>query len=386
LIGTGLRNFQRPSTVCLSRYRVHAGTLGTRVVLGPSKGKMNTRPLWALMALTATAAPGSPSAAPADLLYAQPGKLVNADGTRLNFYCTGSGSPTVVFDSGWGDWAPIWARVQPQVAAFTQACSYDRAGAGFSDAGPMPRTSVRIADELHSGLHSAGIPGPYILVASSFGGDNLRVFAAQYPTEVAGMVLMESDTDDLEPADMQQDDHRGAAEFLKDVRSCRDAIAQDRPLPPLDSKIDGRTCAELFFRGWPEKAWSPELNDVLLRLAKTKVAMWDAFISEMEQMPEDETYLKQHRISLGARPVRVVSTGNHGVGSVATPRPTNLAHLRYEYEVTLAQSRLLELSSNSKQIFTRNSSEYIQFDEPETAVSVIHEVFDQSGKTTLAGK
>ncbi len=347
---------------------------------------MNARSLWALVALTAIAAPSTSSAAPADLRYAQPGKLFNADGTRLNFYCTGRGSPTVVFDSGWGDWAPIWALVQPRVAAFTQACSYDRAGAGFSDPGPMPRTSVRIADELHSALHNARIPGPYILVASSFGGDNLRVFAAQYPTEVAGMVFLESDTDDLEPADMQEDDHRSAAEFLKDVRSCRNAIAEGRPLPPLGGETDGRTCAELFFRGWPEKAWSPELNNALLRLTKTKVAMWDAFISEMEQMPADENYLKQHRISLGARPVRVVSTGNHGVGSITTPRPTSLRHLRYEYEVTLAQSRLLELSSNSRQIFTRNSSEYIQFDEPETAVSVIQEVFDQGRQGTGAGK
>jgi hypothetical protein len=108
--------------------------------------------------------------------------------------------------------------------------------------------------------------------------------------------------------------------------------------------------------------------------------MYDAFISEMEQMPWDEAYLKEHRTSLGDRPVRVVSTGNHGVGSVATPRATSLKHLRYEYEVTLAQSRLLELSSNAKQIFTKNSSEYIQFDEPDTAAGVIREVYDDINK------
>jgi hypothetical protein len=84
---------------------------------------------------------------------------------------------------------------------------------------------------------------------------------------------------------------------------------------------------------------------------------------------------------LGSRPIRVISTGNHGVGSVAGLRPTNLKHLRYEYEVMLAQSRLLELSSNSKQIFTKNSSEYIQFDEPDTAVGAIREVYDQYRRT-----
>jgi pimeloyl-ACP methyl ester carboxylesterase len=317
-------------------------------------------------------------AASGDIIYAHPGQLVRtSDGVRLNLYCIGSGSPAVVFDSGWGDWAPIWAVVQPRVATWTRACSYDRAGAGFSDAGPMPRTSARIADELHSALHNAGIEGPYILVASSFGGHNVRVFADSYLPDVAGLVFVESDTDDLEPVDMQEEDHRGQAEFLPAVRACRDAVAQSKPLPPL-SGLPNRTCAQMFFRSWPEVAWSPELNDKLLQIAQTKVAMYDTFISEMEQMPWDETYLKEHRQTFGARPIRVVSTGNHGVGSVATPRATSLKHLRYEYEVTLAQSKLLELSSNAKQIFTKNSSEYVQFDEPDTVVDAIREVYDQS--------
>src|SRR5205814_1298798 len=93
---------------------------------------------------------GTASAAPGDEIYTRPGMLVRADGTRLNLYCMGSGSPAVVFDSGWEDWAPVWTIVQPEVAKWTRACSYDRAGAGFSDPGPMPRTSVRIADELRS--------------------------------------------------------------------------------------------------------------------------------------------------------------------------------------------------------------------------------------------
>lgn len=330
------------------------------------------------------AAVRSVCAAPGDTLFAHPGQLVRADdGARLNFYCIGSGSPTVVFDSGWGDWAPVWAVVQPRIATWTRACSYDRAGVGLSEAGPMPRTSMRIAEELRSALHNAGINEPYILVASSFGGDNLRVFADRYPTDVAGIVFIESDTDDLEPIDMQEEDHRGLAEFLPQVRACRNAIAEGKPLPPLDphASAPNRTCAQMFFRSWPEAAWSAELNDKVLQIAQTKVAMYDAFISEMEQMATDEAYLKQHRRSLGSRPVRVLSTGNHGVGSVATPRATSLKHLRYEYEVTLAQSRLLDLSSNAKQIFTKNSSEYVAFDEPDAVVDAVREVYDQSKKT-----
>src|SRR5712672_2425251 len=125
---------------------------------------------------------------PADIVYTQPGQLVDAGGFRLNLYCMGSGSPTVVFDSGWEDWAPAWSTVQPQIAKWTRTCSYDRAGAGFSEPGPMPRTGVRIAGELHTALHRAGIAGPYILVGNAFGGDILRTFADLYIDEVAGLV------------------------------------------------------------------------------------------------------------------------------------------------------------------------------------------------------
>ena len=229
---------------------------------------------------------GTAGAAPGDEIYTRPGTLVPADGTRLNLYCMGSGSPAVVFDSGWEDWAPVWTIVQPEVAKWTRACSYDRAGAGFSDPGPMPRTSVRIADELRSALHNAGIEGPYILVGHAFGGDNVRTFAARYPAEVAGLVLVEADVIS------SPEERRGQARLIASLRECRDAIAAGKPLPALPGR-PARTCAQQFFRGLPEAMWSPELNAKLLELAQTKVAMYDAYISEMEQMPQDETYLAE---------------------------------------------------------------------------------------------
>ena len=131
--------------------------------------------------------------APADMVYARPGQLIDAGGFRLNLRCMGSGSPTVVFDSGWGDWSPAWSKVQPQIATWTRACSYDRAGTGLSDPGPMPRTSARIAGELRTALHHAGIAGPYILVGSAFGGDHVRAFADLYTSEVAGLVFVDAD-------------------------------------------------------------------------------------------------------------------------------------------------------------------------------------------------
>src|SRR5947209_9370615 len=334
---------------------------------------------------TKSAADASPT--PGDAVYAGPGQLVSAaDGARLNLYCMGSGSPTVIFDSGWGDWAPAWSKVQPQVARWTRACSYDRAGTGFSDPGPMPRTSVRIAKELHTALHRAGIAGPYILVGSAFGGVNVRTFDDLYMDEVAGLVLDDADSVDLEPLAMREEDHRGHARIPADLRDCRNLIAEHKPLPSQSSR-PGRppqTCAQrFFFRGLPEAEWSPELNAKLLEIAQTKVAMYDAFASEMEQTAADETYLQQHRRSFGTRPIRVLTSGNHGVGHLERKPPDTPEHLKYEQETTLAQARWLELSSNAKQIFARNSSEYIQFDEPETLINAVREVYDQTRAASM---
>jgi len=344
--------------------------------------QIRIRQLLAVLILAVSAAgQGTTGAVPQDTLYANPGKLVSANGTRLNLYCMGTGSPTVVFDSGWGDWAPAWSKVQPEIAKWTRACSYDRAGTGFSDPGPMPRTSVRIANELRTALHHAGIGGPYILVGSAFGGDNVRTFADIYMDEVAGLVLVDADPDDLEPEAMREEAHRAHAGLPSDLRDCRNAIAEHKPLPTLASGPGQpqQTCAQqFFFRGLPEAEWSPELNAKVLEIAQTRVAMYDAYSSEMEQTASDEAYLQQHRRSFGSRPIRVLTSGNHGVGHLERKPPDTPKHLKYEQETTLAQARWLTLSTNARQIFAGHSSEYIQFDEPETVINAVREVYDQS--------
>jgi pimeloyl-ACP methyl ester carboxylesterase len=225
-----------------------------------------TRISFLLAVLISTVAASGPQAAsgssvPADVVYTRPSRLVDAGGFRLNLYCIGSGSPAVVFDSGWGDWAPAWSKVQPEIAKFTRACSYDRAGAGFSEAGPMPRTSVRIATELHTALHGAGIARPYILVGAAFGGDNVRTFADLYMDEVAGLALVDADSTDVEPESMREEEHRGHAGIPSDLRACRNAIAEHKPLPAQDSGPGKpeKTCAQqFFFRGLPEAEWSQD--------------------------------------------------------------------------------------------------------------------------------
>ena len=120
-----------------------------------------------------------------------PGYLVNAGGSRLNLCCTGSGSPTVVLEAGLADSLDSWRRVQREIARLTSVCSCDRAGYGYSDPWRMPRTSERIAPELHLALRSAGEKPPSLMVGHSFGGFSVRVFGSKFSDEVAGLVLAE---------------------------------------------------------------------------------------------------------------------------------------------------------------------------------------------------
>lgn len=136
--------------------------------------------------------------------FHQEGTSVDVGRSKLNIDCTGKGSPTVVLESGLGTPAIGWHLVQPGIANFTRVCSYDRAGYGWSDPGPMPRTLSEIARELQSLLQNAGEKPPYILVAHSFGKGIVLLFNKMYPDEVAGMVLVDGGPDKLRlPASIQ---------------------------------------------------------------------------------------------------------------------------------------------------------------------------------------
>src|SRR5258707_9619443 len=116
------------------------------------------------------------------------GKLVDVGGYKVHLYCTGAGSPTVVIVGA--GFSFDWGLVQPEVANITQVCSYDHSGIAWSDDGPADSCALRVR-EIHEALKNAGIKGPYVLVGHSFGAVVARLYAGQYPNDVAGVVFVD---------------------------------------------------------------------------------------------------------------------------------------------------------------------------------------------------
>jgi pimeloyl-ACP methyl ester carboxylesterase len=124
--------------------------------------------------------------------YVMPGQSYDVGGYRLHLNCAGTGGPTVVLENGLSESSPYWSRITPVVARSTRVCAYDRAGQGWSDDAPYPLDGLRSAADLHTLLDRAGESGPFVLVGHSTGGTYALTYAAQYPAQVAGMVLLDS--------------------------------------------------------------------------------------------------------------------------------------------------------------------------------------------------
>lgn len=249
-----------------------------------------------------------------------PGQMIDVGGHRLYISCVGTGSPTVVIGAGWGDSSEAWSSVvQPGVASTTRVCTYDRAGMGHSDPGPLPRSAERLADELHTLLLRAQVPGPYVLVGHSMGGLPVRVFADQYPADVVGMVLIDS---------MNQP---GAA---------------TTHAPDINVDSSGDWMITL-----------PARVGALRLLGGTSVTprSVQAWIDEGRDLPYSLAQAQAVK-SFGALPLIVLSRGLK-----------DGQDLVWQGE----QTELLGLSSNSQQLFADKSGHNVELDQPEAAVGAI---------------
>ncbi len=169
----------------------------------PSQGSSLRRVLWRLLVglpvaacllLAAAAAVNFLTVRHYRSAYPPPGRMYRVDGYAMHLFCVGSGSPTVVLESGLGDSFLSWGLIQPKLAQLTRVCSYDRAGLGFSDPRPGLRDSNAVVEELHALLQQADISGPFVLMGHSIAGLHMRVYAARYPQDLVGIVFVDPST------------------------------------------------------------------------------------------------------------------------------------------------------------------------------------------------
>lgn len=282
--------------------------------------------------------------------YPAPGQMIDVGGYRLHINCVGTGSPTVVIDTGWGDWSGGWSRVQPEAAKTTQVCTYDRAGMGYSEAGPLPRTAEHFARELHVLLQHAGVPGPYVLVGHSLGGAPVRVFAHTYAADVVGVVLIDA----MNPGAVGT--HAPATTATPPEPSA--VLITNRFLTNLLT-LPARVGLVRFMTG-PVAGLSPDDASAYTAHSVT-VRSLEAAIEEGRGM--QESLAQARRVTtLGSIPLIVLS---HGL-----PEDD-------EEKWQREQSELLHLSSDSRQVFADQSHHNIQFEQPASATAAIVQMVEQ---------
>lgn len=282
------------------------------------------------------------------------------------------GGPAVVFDAALGGSSLSWTLVQPQVAAFTTACAYDRAGFGWSDAGPRPRTAGRIADELYELLMRAGVPPPYVLVGHSFGGLTIRAFAARHPSLVAGFVFL----DPAHPEDWVVPTERERARMAKGVRLCRHGSVAARlglaravaAMVSAGAFTAARGLVAAVSRGGLRREDEEILAPVsklphdtrqMLKWMWTQPRFFDALGSQIEsicasaaEVPQDPDYRNLPLVTISA---------------------TKLSEQRRALQDALARR-----STRGRHIVANNSGHWIPLDEPVTVIGAIRDVVDMS--------
>ena len=304
-----------------------------------------------------------------DSVYLEAQRLIDVeDGRRLNLYCVGSGSRTVVFESGLGEGMIAWALVQPQVARRTRACAYDRAGLGFSDPSPEPRTSEFLVRDLRTLLERAGIAPPFVLVGHSFGGMNIKLFAEQHQRDVAGLVFVDPSHENLAKRRWEIAPQGAAANVQYNAFLQRCLEAKPEELAPGSRLAEG--CATPPF----SERLSPELRALATARATTP-GYRHAWISEQLNIwtISAEQLRAAHR-SLDPVPIVVLTR---------EPRPRRedqtqeIANAQNALTVEL-HTEIARMSSRGRIRVVHDSEHHFQLDQPQEVIAAVLEVLDDS--------
>jgi pimeloyl-ACP methyl ester carboxylesterase len=298
-----------------------------------------------------------------------PGKLVDAGGHLLHINCLGEGRPAVLMESGAGDFSFDWALVHAAAAKHSRVCSYDRAGYAWSEPGPTPRTMQQIAAELHTALLNARIEGPYVLVGQSLGGLIVRTYASQYPKETAGMVLVDSSHEDML---ISLTDRTTGKENIVRFRE----LSREREIPPVQAMKSGNPSEH----PQPSAKTETKLESPYDKLPSNlqQVRLWAmsrpnyslARSSEFDFLPEEMARMFSERSKtkypLGDIPLFVLTRSKSRVPVAEAPAKQNLSESHDRLQADLAN-----LSTNGKQIISKNGSHHLQLDDPELVIDAI---------------
>lgn len=281
--------------------------------------------------------------------YPPPGRMVDIGGRRLHVLCKGAGpGPTVLIEQGLAGPSILWWPVQDAVAQFARVCTYDRAGFQWSDPAPAGRGALDAVADLHTLLSNAEIAGPYVLVGHSFGGPLVRLFARQYPTDVAGVVLVDTPDESILFRKSFADYNRSLRRMFLVMQAAAQIGAVRLAMRFQDSE------------GLPPDA-ARTLSAMVARSSFFRAARENSHVLSRIPAP------MQGPGGLGALENLPLSVITHGI-----PFPGQYAVLENGW--TEGQQNLAGLSSDSELIIATKSNHMINTDEPELVVNAIRRV------------
>jgi pimeloyl-ACP methyl ester carboxylesterase len=301
-------------------------------------------------------------------LHPAPGRMVDLSTHRLHVLETGSGDYTLVLEAGLMSTVLSWVELQKELSKSYRVVSYDRAGLGWSELGPMPRTADQIVEELHAMLQRAGIPPPYVLMGHSFGGLTMPLFAARYPNETAGMVLV----DPVAPAEWNPPSEHDRKQTRIGAKICRRAAFLSRLgilrfvafLLSAGAKGPGARLVRLISRGAPAESGSvsspwfaalPQIEKDMARVFWVNEKFALTIASQLENLPVSAARIAELNVFC-EKPVVILSAR------------TSSKHRQNEHA---AMARRLPLGEH---VLADNSNHWIMQKHPDLVIRAIESV------------
>ena len=303
-----------------------------------------------------------------DKAYPAPGRLVDVGGHRLHIHCQGQSDdlPTVLFEAAPGGWSVVWGPVQRQIAKLTRACAYDRAGYGWSEAGPGPRDGHWFVNELQTLLTKAKVPGPYVLVGHDMASLWLRRFARRHADQVAGLVLVNTVEEDALP-------------LYETLRAQQDAALSGLALYARFGLL-----RHVFKHRWPNPGLTGEAATVF-DAWMMRPATYQIIAAETSHLLADAEAARTMG-TFGKLPLAVVTTMTSARVPDDLPEGA-MSVSAFNAAWKEAQARLTRLAVNPVRVYSKKSGHQIPVEDPQAVAFAVQRILERiAGKSLDADK